>query len=148
MFSPSDVTWAKRGRAGLDPFCFTIQTIARAGESLRRKNRLKVTLAPIVTIIRSQKDIYLSRTQSNIYSLWILCPCQRNWGALLLPPVKTFVLSKCSEHKSTGSFRVWSLLLVLPGAGDVAQALCNPKGHQNPPEKQSHNTLKVENTTK
>lgn len=40
IFSPFDVTWAKRGRAGLNPFCFTIQTIARASEGLRIRNRL------------------------------------------------------------------------------------------------------------
>lgn len=39
IFSPFDVTWVQRGRAGLNPFCFSIQAIARAGESLRKQIR-------------------------------------------------------------------------------------------------------------
>lgn len=65
IFSPFDVTWAKRGRAGLNPFCFTIQTIAGASESLRIRirNIFEVALVQIVTVVSRLEDMYLSHNR-------------------------------------------------------------------------------------
>lgn len=104
IFSPFDVTWSKWCWTGLNPFCFTIQTIARASESLTITNTLEMTLAPCkflapsFTVVSSHKDIYLSLTRRYIYSLWILCPCQRNCWDLLLPPVEKCVLPNSSKR--------------------------------------------------
>lgn len=59
LFLPFDVTWAKRSRAGLNSLCFTIQTIARASESLRIRIR---NVLVFVAVFSSHKDMHLSIT--------------------------------------------------------------------------------------
>lgn len=92
---------------------------AEAHQMLQSVIKMLLCLWPTSTITHSESCVHISITARICF--------------LLLHRKESFVkvFSKMYWH-----LKVWSLLLVLPGAEVVVQVLCTRVEHQNPPEKQ------------